>query len=513
MKYGVFFVEDEVGIRDRIKGGVDWDSTDFVYLQGAPDGEVALPDIIKHRPDILVTDIKMPFMDGLELSRIVREKLPETQIILLSGYDDFEYAKKAISIGVSEYLLKPVTPPKLLDALRRVSTKIEEKHRLSEYLEHLEEEVRDSRAVLAEKYLKAVVSGGTDVEEAFAHLGELGVPIFAARYRVFIIFSQMSGDKAELSARLSTYSELIFEVSYHETCVILTGDEPGLAESVRKLRSDFAGFAEQSTGENFLGCGRAVQRLTAVPESYSEAQSCIEMRLLYSSGSIIEYHDENAGTPGTPSFIPLDRGPLLDFLRTGLAADLERVSADLVERHGASRGNPDFSVYATMAVSETVRQFLEQLEYDPDDYPEIVPDLEAVKTPGGDARFIRRALAVGIQLRIMNRDDRTRRTVAFAKDFIRSHHRRNISFLQEIADQLGLSTGHLNMVFKSRAGMTINRFVRRTRIDKAKELLRSTDWSIARIGEAVGYEDANYFSTVFGKLEGVPPLEYRKQES
>ena len=117
----VFLVEDEVVIRDAIKNSINWEQEGYEFVGEASDGELALPMILKEKPDILITDIRMPFMDGLELSRLVKKELPDTNIIILSGYDEFEYAKEAIKIGVEEYLLKPISSNVLLEHLGAVS--------------------------------------------------------------------------------------------------------------------------------------------------------------------------------------------------------------------------------------------------------------------------------------------------------------------------------------------------------------------------------------------------------
>lgn len=120
----VFLVEDEVVIRDAIKNSINWEQEGYEFVGEASDGELALPMILKEKPDILITDIRMPFMDGLELSRLVKKELPDTNIIILSGYDEFEYAKEAIKIGVEEYLLKPISSNVLLEHLGEVASKI-----------------------------------------------------------------------------------------------------------------------------------------------------------------------------------------------------------------------------------------------------------------------------------------------------------------------------------------------------------------------------------------------------
>lgn len=131
----VFLVEDEAIIRHGIRDNIDWASHGFEFAGEAGDGEYAYPLILKAQPDILVTDIKMPFMDGLELSRLVKKALPRTRIIVLSGYNEFEYAKEAIKIGIRDYLLKPVSSAGLIDALKKAADEIREEREKSKLLE------------------------------------------------------------------------------------------------------------------------------------------------------------------------------------------------------------------------------------------------------------------------------------------------------------------------------------------------------------------------------------------
>src|SRR5215471_21790291 len=113
MMHKIFLVEDEVITRQGIRDNVNWRACGFEFCGEAADGEMALPLLRATHPDVLITDIKMPFMDGLQLSKIVRERMPWIKIIILSGHDEFEYAQKAIKLGITEYLLKPVTVLKL----------------------------------------------------------------------------------------------------------------------------------------------------------------------------------------------------------------------------------------------------------------------------------------------------------------------------------------------------------------------------------------------------------------
>lgn len=143
-KVKIFLVEDEIVIRNGIKNSIEWEKEGYEFVGEASDGELAYPMIVKERPDILITDIKMPFMDGLELSRLVRKELPELKILILSGYDEFDYAKEAISLGVTEYLLKPVSSAKLLETLKGVSVIIEQEREERDLLKRYSEGMKES---------------------------------------------------------------------------------------------------------------------------------------------------------------------------------------------------------------------------------------------------------------------------------------------------------------------------------------------------------------------------------
>ena len=165
----VFLVEDEFVIREGIKNNIDWKAHGYEFCGEAGDGELAYPMIQKLRPDIVITDIRMPFMDGLELSRLIRKELPDTEIIILSGYQEFEYAKEAIKLGVAQYLSKPINGGELLAELDELSAKIEEKRiaiQIRErYLQEMEENnLRERKKLLGIKGGHIILLNSVDSE-------------------------------------------------------------------------------------------------------------------------------------------------------------------------------------------------------------------------------------------------------------------------------------------------------------------------------------------------------------
>ena len=183
----VFLVDDEIVIREGIRNAFDWDDSGYTLAGEAPDGEIALPMIRDARPDILITDIRMPFMDGLELCRVVRRQMPWIGIIILSGYDEFEYARQAIGLGVREYLLKPITAAELRQVLDRVRESMEAEKQDRERGERLRQRMESGRGFVIEKLLSTLYSEDTasaDAENVIDQLAGMGLSLAAARYAV-----------------------------------------------------------------------------------------------------------------------------------------------------------------------------------------------------------------------------------------------------------------------------------------------------------------------------------------
>lgn len=183
----VFLVEDEIVVREGIKNNIAWEKEGFEFVGEASDGELALPLIQKTQPDILITDIKMPFMDGLELSRLVKQEYPDTKIIFLSGYDEFEYAREAIKIGITEYLVKPISSVQLLDSVRKVGELVTWEKQQKMYLHKFEKDQEESARIAKGKLFKSLISGKRSVSELLKEGRQIGVELAAENIILFCL--------------------------------------------------------------------------------------------------------------------------------------------------------------------------------------------------------------------------------------------------------------------------------------------------------------------------------------
>ena len=169
----VFLVDDEIVIREGIRESFPWEDTPYTLVGEAPDGEMALPMIRDTNPDIVITDIKMPFMDGLELCRVLRVQMPWVGIIVLSGYDEFEYARQCINLGVREYLLKPINAADLKEALDKVSKQITEERKQLEHASSLRARMGNDGKFVKEKLLGSLFTDEAMEEDAEGVLKQL----------------------------------------------------------------------------------------------------------------------------------------------------------------------------------------------------------------------------------------------------------------------------------------------------------------------------------------------------
>ncbi len=230
----VFLADDEIVIREGIRNSFPWQETDYQLVGEAPDGEIALSMIRDTKPDILITDIRMPFMDGLELCRIVRRQMPWIGVIILSGYDEFEYARQGIQLGVKEYLLKPITANELRQVLDRVSAQLKAE---------MEDRGRGSYRAggdgaslfVKEKLLAALYSedvAATDAANVVSQLRGMGVVLTAGRYVVVDAAFEPAAPGLDALRELADSSGGIAYVTGSRTGgrVLILGDNDGDAE-------------------------------------------------------------------------------------------------------------------------------------------------------------------------------------------------------------------------------------------------------------------------------------------
>ena len=231
----VFLADDEIVVREGIRESFPWDETPYTLVGEAPDGEMALPIIRDTNPDIVITDIRMPFMDGIELCRILRAQMPWIGIIVLSGYDEFEYARQCIRLGVREYLVKPINAENLREALDKVSEQLKEERKTIEHAASLRARLGSDEQLVKEKLIASIYSEEAAAEDSHSvlkHLHSMGCNVIAPFYAVVDAAFDPVGKGQEAAFNLSESSGGVMHASSSRTgaALLVLGDNAGDAE-------------------------------------------------------------------------------------------------------------------------------------------------------------------------------------------------------------------------------------------------------------------------------------------
>lgn len=310
-KIKIFLVEDEIIIRNGIKNGIEWEKEGFEFVGEASDGELAYPMILKEKPDILITDIKMPFMDGLELSRLVKRELPNLKILILSGYDEFEYAKEAIRLGVTEYLLKPISASKLLESLHGVSRLIKQEKEEKQLLKKYSEEMRENTEHEKMKFFGQLISGNFSMAEVIETGKRYGINLSAQVYEV-ILFKIINAvgrrtQSLEIIEACESLEQMVAKTPYvycfqrgvDGWAFLLTAEDEEQMEFKTKRFTDRIKnlMSQWENLEYFGGIGRHVLRVRELRQSFSDADYAFSGRFVNAPNQILKMDEiKNAKT-------------------------------------------------------------------------------------------------------------------------------------------------------------------------------------------------------------------------
>ncbi len=543
----LFLVEDEIVMRDGIKQQINWEKEDIEFVGEASDGELAWPMILETKPDILLTDIKMPFMDGLELSALVKKELPDTSIIILSGYDEFTYAQQAVSLGVTDYLLKPLPPGKLLECIRRVQEKIEQERAQSEsvWSEELAREQKD-----AEKNLlfRALVTNDRSLKEIVSMADHLQIHI-SARYYAVMLMAVRGKENAfpdeDLRREIAQATEksdgwIFFDRNENGYAMIGTANsleeiqnsEKMLIENLRKLAE------ADSVNTWFIGVGETVNRISDIDKAYYSANKAMSYRFIDGLNRVVyadeacraKTKEEKADSAGGSGLTAMPEGPVLDvsgavqndnsremlenFLRTGTYEEAEPFMEGVFGSIGENNLNSYvFLTYLSMDLYFTMVRFLKEMGRRTDEIDEKFGDINTLvknQVRADEARaYLTSYLKELIHLRDHNTQKRYGKILREAVSYIDENYDREDISLNKVAETVGLSQNHFSSIFSQEMGMTFIEYLISRRMEKAKELLRTTQMRSSEVAYKVGYKDPHYFSATFKKIQGMTPREYR----
>ena len=540
----VYLVEDEIIIRQSIKNSIDWEKEGYEFVGDASDGELALPVILKEKPDILITDIRMPFMDGLELSRMVKAELPDIKIVILSGYDDFEYAKQAIKIGVAEYLLKPVSSAVLLEHLSEIAEKVRDEREDLALKKVYYQEMQENEELIKMKFLGELISGKLSLADAMEKGKRFHMNLSGPFYRIILFkFIQEDHVQAEQSDALAEAYDAVgnyvdglkdafrFQRGVEGWAFLLTSVEEDMEAQTERfiegLKEVIAPFEALTW---FGGIGSEAARLRELRYSFREADKAFAGRFVQEPNQIISVEQlnyeqlDNEFDANIFGEINQFDQIITRFLSSGSREEVESfvgaLFTEISEDHFRSLM---IRQYIIMDIYATVLAFCKKLRKDTGADGEAAGQMESLRE---NEEILKRAVLTAesvddikdyigtlldhvIELRNTLSGRRYSDIIRTARKRIEQDYMSEDISLNTVAAEVCMSPSYFSSVFSKEMGKTFIEYLTEVRMEKAKQYLVCSSMKTSEISYEVGYKDPHYFSYIFKKTQGCTPKEYR----
>lgn len=520
--YQVFVVEDELLIRQSIHHMVDTMGGPYVCCGEASDGEMALSMMQDLMPDILLTDIRMPFLDGFELIRNVRSMMPWVKIIIISGYGDFDYTQKAIALGANQYLLKPVRAPELTQAIREVTAQLEQEKAASRLPSGYDE--NEMKHMLHQHFMLQLLSGTIETGLMLERARNLQLDIIHPLYQV-VIFSFDTGEQNAAAIPpamlnlLNTLSLSLYYFNGSESVTVLIGasSPEQLNEETYRIINIIRHQMQELAPVITTIVGNVVNRLSRVCQAYGRSRDLLRNVIAIAAGQVIDVEDTSSITNDYLNYsMPFGS----EFQRELLQCSVDEVHAllhDYMEQPESAQFNSMLFRYQTLVDLLKCCMRVQLRHQSESDVQRSLAQLDGEKNLL-TAAFTREGFeqtAEELMVRIVREHNdgvvaaQIPPVVARADSYLAEHFcDPNISLIR-VAKAVGLSAAHFSTVFSQAHGISFISYLTDMRIERAKKLLLETDMKLAAIAMEIGYNEPNYFSHVFRKTEGMTPKEYR----
>lgn len=529
----LLLVDDEPVIRKGIRTSIDWDKYDIEICGEASNGKDALDRALELRPQIVITDIRMPLMDGLALASRLKDLLPGTRVIILSGYEDFSYAKEALSLGVTEYLLKPVGAEELISVITRVQNDI------------INEQLRKDRSVskniiLNENFLqiksgfinKMMRGEFASLQDILYQSGMLGLAMQGPQFLTFVIgiddyylLTENMPDKDRELLKFSVVNiaeELLTGVFTGLVCYSEFEHMIGIISSnnindlsVKNMCGEIQNCIKKYLKISVsIGIGKIHPAIDGIPASYSEALAALKNKIFLGKSNIIQYENLNNEKTSETVFYPFnEEKELLGHLKALNSDGITQVLGNIFGKFAQDNTSADSIKNICCRLIVITINCMEEMginlqdglgtnfnPYKEIDKLDVLADLQK-----WTAAFFSRA----IKLLQDNKTTKYKSIIKFALQYIEENYQKDIS-LSDIANMVYVTPNYLSRIFKEEMNINFVDWLNQLRVEKAKVLLPETGSKTYEVAEKVGYRDYKYFSYIFKKITGYTPKEYKE---
>jgi two-component system, response regulator YesN len=551
--YKLMVVEDEDLIREGIVRSIDWEFYGYRISASAANGREAVEKIREEVPDVILTDVRMPLMDGLELARWVNENYTNVKILILSGFADFEYAKSAIRFKVFEYLLKPTNKEMFIGTFMALKRELDRESEEQKLNQANRKKLKEGLVKLREEFLQKLLDGQVFSLAALEDkLNYLEIEFSGSVYATAVLRihaaqkdypSEWQTDTGLLSYTMtSIVNEVLDEGTYgvgfvknlQEVVILLSFDKEPDENSVRKILRKCIShiqhliLKDRRIGIN-AGVGLFYPDIQQIEKSYRQALSSLEQAFFKQGKNFFFYShirqsDQLSREKQWIKDYPAETEEILREVMNGSRSRTEELIGTLFDEFRvkqvscASIRNYVYILCFLLAAN------ISEMEDDEQDYAPVQPPLqedreqrmrriESFATIDELQEYVSRLFTQAAERVRMRKTDvplHKLKAVEKVKTYIEGHYTNELS-LEEIGKYAGLSPSYVSYLFKSVTGENYTEYVKKIRMRKAKDLLKQLDLKVYEVADMVGYHEYKYFALQFKKMFGISPSEYRER--
>jgi two-component system, response regulator YesN len=536
----ILIVDDDKIIRKGLRTIIENDTLDFKVIGEATNGLRALEKIEEMNPDILITDIKMPVMDGIELINNITKKNIKLKTIVLSGYDDYKYVRETLKNGAVDYILKPVENKELIDLLKHLKNKIEEEKVQEENLHMYSRKISESVFLLKEKFLSSLLKDSKAGELSTKSLNEFNITQIGECVLSVIgiddyykLNSDSSIEELKQETVIKDIIQFIFEeelikerdiqllICQHEREIVILFVSPvnyakEFIEYINRLLNNIRQRIFLNRRFTItVGNSKPFEDIVQTSTAYTQASQALSLRFYEQKNKIIWYNEEQLKYETfTKNMREMEEKiiRLVGYVQLGNSEKAKGEMENIFEIIGQVRIEPvEFKKILSniiWSIKLAVPEFKEIIENDKTmkfNVLSYIDDIDTLKELKN--RAPEEILSVTKEINLI-RKGKSKKLIESAKDYIRSNYKEEIS-LKSVSEHIFINPNYLSELFKEETGTNFVDYLIETRINAAKKLLLKPGIKIYEVGQMVGYNEPESFTRAFKKVIGVSPNEYK----
>ncbi len=532
--YKAVLVDDEVLIRDAISKVIPFEQFGFELIAACQNAKEVVTLLETDAPDLIITDICMPFMDGLELSKYIYDNYPQIVVIILSGYDDFDYAKQAVRYKVHDYLLKPITAAEFSDILEKVKKLLDKRNQEQKFIKKIKHTYDKNLPALKERFLSDLISNSpmttgyiSDKLEEFQT--KLEGPYYACAILEPIPPIDMEAKSIDSLASFSVFSAAkdiiysikageVFHKSPNKTIIYFSAYNIEQVISLAKsscfqIHNFITGFLDIQLN---IAIGKPVYSLHKLPLSYQNACSIMENFFLVGDNQILLYSDFTDKLPDNTINRTEWTNKILDFIKTKKIPELDFLLEQFITTLRKNQLPKQKVILYIQSIVMSIMNFLEntvfysdKLFFEEQLLFDKISDMEHLSNMGEALTTFCHSVTEAIH---SDHENYNKKQAQLALDFIEQNYNNADLSLSDICSHLSMSTSRFSTMFKNSTSETFIEALTRIRMEHAKALMKHTSLKSYEIAARVGFTDPHYFSIAFKKYTKMTPTEYIKSQ-